>query len=417
MPAKRESAFAIAQFQFDCAADLLDLSPCLRQVLRVPERELSVHFPVKRDDGSIMVLQGFRVQHSLSRGPTKGGIRYHPQLDLDDVRALAMWMTWKCAVANLPYGGAKGGVLVDPKLLSPGELERLTRRYTTEISIQLGPEKDIPAPDMGTNEQTMAWMMDTISMHKGYTVPAIVTGKPINIGGSHGRNEATARGVSFLLVEAARHVGLPLDRAKVAIQGFGKVGASTARFLHDMGATIVALSDSRGAIYNPNGISSTQVQRHKGLTGSVVGYPEAETLTNAELLELPCDILVPAALSHQITRENASRVQARVICEAANGPTTPEADAILHDRGRFVLPDILANAGGVTVSYFEWVQGLQSFFWQEPEVNAQLEKVMSTAFRQVLRTAQERNVTMRNAAYLIGVERVAQAVLTRGIYP
>lgn len=417
MAAVHENPFAIAQYQFDIAAELLDLPAGLRNVLRQPQRELSVSFPVKMDDGRIEVYQGYRVQHNLSRGPTKGGIRYHPQVSLDEVRALAMWMTWKCAVANLPYGGAKGGVIVDPKQLSLSEVERLTRRYATEISLLIGPERDVPAPDVNTTPQIMAWIMDTISMHQGYTVPAIVTGKPINIGGSQGRNEATARGLTVVLHEAARHLGLPLDRARVAIQGFGNAGAITARLLNEIGATIIAVSDSKGGIYNPGGLRPDAVIQHKERTGSVVGFPEADAVSNEELLELPCDILVPAALENQITARNASRIKARIIGEAANGPTTPEADAILYDQGCFVLPDILANAGGVTVSYFEWVQGLQEFFWTEREVNAQLERIMSTSFQHVLRVAQDRKVHMRTAAYLVAVDRVARATTTRGIYP
>ena len=412
-----ERPFAIAQQQFDIAADLLDLSPGLRGILRIPQREMSVTFPVKLDDGSTRVYEGFRVQHNLSRGPTKGGIRYHPGVTLDEVRALAMWMTWKCAVANLPYGGAKGAVVVDPKALSPSEVERLTRRYATEISIVIGPEKDVPAPDVGTDSQVMAWIMDTISMHQGYTVPAIVTGKPLNIGGSEGRSDATARGLVYLLGEASRHLGLNLSGARVAVQGFGKVGASTARILQGLGAWVVAVSDTSGAIYNPAGLSLKAVAEHKQRTGGLAGYREANAISHAELLELDVDVLVPAALSGAISAENAARVKARVIVEGANGPLTPAADQILYDQGTFVLPDIVANAGGVTVSYFEWVQGLQEFFWTEREVNAQLERVMVNSFQTVLRVAQERSVDMRTAAYLVAVQRVADAVATRGIYP
>jgi glutamate dehydrogenase (NAD(P)+) len=412
-----ENPFTIAQHQFDIAADMLNLAPDLRKILRQPQRELSVSFPVKLDNGEIEVFTGYRVQHCLSRGPAKGGIRYHPQVNLDEVRALSMWMTWKCAVTNLPYGGAKGGVIVDPKQLSLGELERLTRRYASEISVLIGPERDIPAPDVNTNPQIMAWIMDTISMHQGYTVPAIVTGKPINIGGSEGRNEATARGLTFVVREAARHLSMPIKGARVAIQGFGNAGATTARFLHEQGAIIVAVSDSRGGLYNPRGLDPVAIARHKTRIGSVGDYPEADAITNAQLLELPCDILVPAALENQITARNASKIQARIVAEAANGPTTPEADLILYDQGCFVLPDILANAGGVTVSYFEWVQGLQEFFWTEREVNAQLERIMTRSFQEVLRVAQDRKVHMRTAAYLLAVDRTAQATTTRGIYP
>lgn len=412
-----DNPFVVAQRQFDIAADLLDLSDGLRKVLRIPQRELSVCFPVKMDDGSIEVFHGYRVQHNLARGPAKGGVRYHPDVDLDEVRALAMWMTWKCALVNIPYGGAKGGVVVEPRLLSLGELERLTRRYATEISVLIGPDRDIPAPDVNTNPQIMAWIMDTISMNWGYTVPAAVTGKPMHIGGSHGRNEATARGIMFLLQAALQHIGRPLNQAQVVIQGFGNVGANAAQLLDDVGMTVVAVSDKQGGIYNASGLHLDAVRRHVQRTGSVINFPEADTITNAELLELPCDILVPAAIGPQITVHNASRIKARIIGEAANGPTTPEADAILFDQGCFVIPDILGGAGGVTVSYFEWVQGLQQFFWTAPEVNAQLERIIKAAFQEVLRVAQERDLHMRTAAYLLAVSRVAQATLTRGIYP
>jgi glutamate dehydrogenase (NAD(P)+) len=417
MPPERETPYATAQRQFDLAAEMLDLEPGLRQILRVPQRELTVRFPVKMDDGRIEVLTGFRVQHNITRGPAKGGIRYHPALDIDDVRALAMWMTWKCATVNIPYGGAKGGVVIDPKLLSQGELERLTRRYTSEIGLLIGPDRDIPAPDMGTNQQIMAWVMDTYSMHAGHTVPAVVTGKPLNIGGSHGRNEATARGLAYVLREAVEALSFDIAAARVAIQGSGNVGATIARLLDEMGATIVALGDSRGGVYHRAGLPVAEVLAHKARTGTVSDFPEADRVTNDELLELPCDILVPAAREGQITPRNADRIQARIIGEAANGPTTSEADRMLFDRGVFVIPDILANAGGVTVSYFEWVQGLQEFFWTEREVNAQLERIMAGAFQNVLRLAHERGTDMRTAAYLLAVERVAQSTRTRGIYP
>ena len=412
-----DNPWSVAQRQFDIAADALDLAPGLRAVLRVPKRELTVNFPVQLDNGSIQVFTGYRVHHNAARGPTKGGIRYHPDTTIDEVRALAMWMTWKCAVVNIPYGGAKGGVVCDPKQLSSAELERLTRRYTTEITILLGPEKDIPAPDVNTNPQVMAWIMDTFSMHQGYTVPAVVTGKPINIGGSRGRNEATARGVSIAIREAARDLGRNLEGMHVAIQGYGNAGSIAAQLLYDMGATIVAVSDSRGAIYNPGGLDPSAALRYKRITGSVAGFPEADTLTNAELLELPCDILVPAALENQITSANASRIKARIVAEAANGPTTPDADTILADNGIVVLPDILANAGGVTVSYFEWVQDLQNFFWTEREVNEKLEQVMAQSYRSVHALAEERQVSLRTAAYMLAVQRVAEATLTRGIFP
>jgi glutamate dehydrogenase (NAD(P)+) len=412
-----ESLFSIAQRQFDMAADLLDLPAGLRAILRVPQRELTVNFPVKLDDGGTRMFTGYRVQHNLSRGPTKGGMRYHPALTLDEMRALAMSMSWKCAVAGLPYGGAKGGVIVDPDQLSDGELERLTRRYATEISVLIGPERDIPAPDLNTSPRIMGWMMDTLSMHQGYTIRAAVTGKPLTIGGSEGRLEATARGLIAVLAETTSQLGLSLPQTRIAIQGFGNVGAGAARMLYELGATIVALSDSQGGVYNPRGLHPDAVLRHKATHGSVADYPEGERISNAELVELGCDVLIPAAMAQVITADNAARVRARVIAEAANGPITPEADEILYDQGVFVLPDILANAGGVTVSYFEWVQGLQEFFWAEREVHAQLERVMRRAFQSVLRVAEERGITMRTAASLIGIQRVADAVSTRGIYP
>jgi glutamate dehydrogenase (NAD(P)+) len=417
MTPERENPYVNAQRQFDRAADLLDLEPSLRQILRVPQRELTVRFPVKMDDGRTEVFTGYRVQHNITRGPAKGGIRYHPAVDIDDVRALAMWMTWKCATVNIPYGGAKGAVIVDPKALSLGEIERLTRRYTSEIGILIGPDRDIPAPDMGTNQQIMAWVMDTYSMHAGHTVPAIVTGKPLNIGGSHGRNEATARGLAYALREAVEALSFDIAAARVAIQGAGNVGATIARLLSEMGATIIAMSDSRGGVYRPDGLPVADVLAAKGRSGSVIEFPEADRVSNQELLELPCDILIPAALENQITAANADRIHARIIGEAANGPTSPDADRMLYERGVFVIPDILANAGGVTVSYFEWVQGLQEFFWTEREVNAQLERIMAGAFQSMLRIAHERRTDMRTAAYLLAVERVAQSTRTRGIYP
>jgi len=417
MARERENTFANAQRQFDIAADLLNLEPGLRKILRVPQRELTVNFPVKMDDGRIEIFTGYRIQHNITRGPAKGGIRYHPDLDIDEVRALAMWMTWKCATVNIPYGGAKGAVVVDPKQLSLSELERLTRRYTSEISLLIGPDKDIPAPDVGTTPQVMAWIMDTFSLHSGHTVPAVVTGKPINIGGSQGRNESTARGLVYILREASRTLSFDLTGAKVVIQGFGNAGGVSARLLDELGATVVAVSDSRGGIYNRDGLPISDVLAHKARAGSVVDFAQADRVTNDELLELPCDILIPAALENQITARNADKIKARIIGEVANGPTTPAADDILYDRGVFVIPDILANAGGVTVSYFEWVQGLQEFFWSEREVNAQLERIMVGAFQNVLRAAQEHKAHMRTAAYLLAVDRVARSTTTRGIYP
>ncbi|MBC8163400.1 MAG: Glu/Leu/Phe/Val dehydrogenase [Roseiflexaceae bacterium] len=406
-----------ARTMFDRAADMMNLEQGMREILRTPQRELTVTFPVKLDDGRIEVFTGFRIQHNIVRGPAKGGIRYHPSVDADSIRAYAMLMTWKCATVNIPFGGAKGGVIVNPKQLSRAELERLTRRYTSEISILIGPDRDIPAPDIGTDAQVMAWIMDTYSMHSDHTVPAVVTGKPLNIGGSHGRNEATARGMVAVLREASEALSFQLGGARVAIQGFGNVGANCARMLEEFGAVVVAVSDSAGGLYNPRGLQIADVIAYHDRIGSLAGYPEADPITNAELLELPCDMLIPAAVGAQITMDNVDRIKARIIGEAANGPTTPEADRVLFDRGVFVIPDILANAGGVTVSYFEWVQGLQEFFWTEREVNAQLERVMGAAFQQVLRLAKERHTDMRTAAYLLAVERVASATMTRGIYP
>jgi len=412
-----ENPYEIAQRQFDNAAKYLDLKAGIKAKLRLPKRELTVNFPVKMDDGSIQMFTGHRVQHSLARGPAKGGIRYHPDVTLDEVRALAMWMTWKCAVVGIPYGGAKGGVVCNPKVMSERELECLTRRYTSEIIILIGPESDIPAPDVNTTPQTMAWIMDTYSMTKGYSVPAVVTGKPIEIGGSLGRREATGRGVMFTTRDALQHLGIPIEGARVVVQGFGNVGGIGAQLLQESGCTIIAVSDSQGGICNPKGLDAEDVMRHKAETRTVVGYPGTDKITNEELLELDCEVLVPAALENEITRENADRIKARVISEGANGPTTPEADAILFDKGIFVIPDILANAGGVTVSYFEWVQGLQSFFWTEEEVNKNLGKIMVEAFQDVLAISQQKKVDMRIAAYILAIDRVATATLLRGIYP
>ena len=412
-----QNPYEIAKRQFTIAADYLGLDSGIRKVLLKPKRELIVNFPVQMDDGTVEVFTGFRVQHNLARGPAKGGIRYHPQVSLDEIRALAMWMTWKCATVNIPYGGAKGGVIVDPKKLSGYELENLTRRYTTEISLLIGPDTDIPAPDVNTNAQTMAWIMDTYSMHKGYSVPAVVTGKPVNIGGAEGRNDATGRGVQYVVRQAAKVRNLNLQGAKVAIQGFGNAGSVSARLLAEDGAIIVAVSDSQDGIYNPNGLDVRNVMSYKGEHGTVAGFPQAEKVSNQQLLELPCDILIPAALENQINADNATRIQAKIIAEAANGPTSPEADKVLFDKGVFVLPDILANAGGVTVSYFEWVQDLQSFFWSEQETNDRLLHIMSHAFQDVYNIAQEKKLDMQTAAYILAVGRVAEASKTRGIYP
>ncbi len=412
-----QNPFEIAKQQFNIAADYLGLDLGLRKVLSSCKRELTVNFPVQMDDGSVEVYTGYRVQHNLGRGPAKGGIRYHPQVNLDEIRALAMWMTWKCATVNIPYGGAKGGVIVEPKKLSIYELENLTRRYATEISLLIGPETDIPAPDVNTNAQTMAWIMDTYSMHKGYSVTAVVTGKPVNIGGAEGRNEATARGVQYVIREAARERSMQLEGARVAVQGFGNAGSIAARLLSEDGATIVAVSDSQGGIYNPKGLDVRALLAFKQEHTALTGFPGGDRVTNQELLELDCDILIPAALENQLNGDNARRVKAKIIAEAANGPTNPAADRIFYDRGIFVLPDILANAGGVTVSYFEWVQDLQSFFWSEDETNKRLLHIMTRAFAEVFKIAQQRKVDMRTAAYILAVGRVAEATSTRGIYP
>jgi glutamate dehydrogenase (NAD(P)+) len=407
----------VAQQQFDLAADRLSLDPGLRRVLREPRRELTVHFPVKMDDGSVQVFTGYRVQHNVGRGPAKGGIRYHQDVTLDEVKALAMWMTWKCAVVAIPYGGGKGGVIVDPKKLSLKEVEALTRRFTTEIEVLIGPERDIPAPDVNTNAQIMAWMMDTYSMHAGHTVPGVVTGKPISLGGSEGRNEATARGAVYCIVEAADHLGIDLRRARVAVQGFGNAGSIAAKLIADEGSTVVAVSDSTGGIHRPDGLDVDRVIAWKKEHGTVQGFPGAADVTNADVLEVDCEILIPAALENQITPRNARAISAKVIAEAANGPTTPEADEILFDRGVFMIPDILCNAGGVTVSYFEWVQDLNRDHWSERIVNAKLKDIMVRAFGETLHLAQQEEVNMRTGAYLLAVQRVADATSMRGLYP
>jgi len=411
------NAWHVAQQQFDLAADRLNLDPGLRRVLREPRRELTVHFPVKMDDGSVQVFTGYRVQHNLGRGPAKGGIRYHQDVTIDEVKALAMWMTWKCAVVGIPYGGGKGGVTVDPKKLSKKELEGLSRRYFTEISVLIGPERDIPAPDVNTTPQIMAWFMDTYSMHVGYTVPGVVTGKPISLGGSEGRNEATARGCVFTIVDAAAHLGMDLAKATVAVQGFGNAGYIAAKLMSDEGSTVIAVSDTGGAIHRQDGLDVDRVLAWKKEHGTVVGFPGSRTITNGELLELECDVLIPAAYENQITAQNAANVKAKVVAEAANGPTTPEADRILAERGVFMIPDILANAGGVTVSYFEWVQDLNRDHWSEAVVNAKLKEIMDRSFAEVLAMAKLEEVDMRTAAYLVAVKRVADATALRGLYP
>ncbi|MEZ4681148.1 MAG: Glu/Leu/Phe/Val dehydrogenase [Caldilineaceae bacterium] len=408
----------MAQAQLDTVADFVGLADDLRLFLRTPQRELIVHFPVKMDSGHMRMFTGFRVHHNMAKGPTKGGIRYHPDVTLDECRALAMWMTWNCALMNLPYGGAKGGVIVDPKTLSPRELEKMTRRYATEITSFIGPEKDIPAPDVGTNAQVMAWIMDTYSMHKGYSIPAVITGKPIAIGGTVGREYATGLGVTYVTRSLLKQrFGRTLEDAKVAVQGFGNVGSWTARSMHERGARVVAVSDQYGGIYNGKGLDLRHLTRHLAETGTVTGYPGADSLTNQELLELDVDVLVPAALEGQITKENANRVRATVIAEGANGPTTPEADQILNDKGVTIIPDILCNAGGVVVSYFEWVQSLQSFFWDEGEVRRAMEKKLLDNLDAVLGVMVRRDCDLRTAAYTIALERIIEAVQIRGFYP
>lgn len=410
--------FAIARQQLDAVAEKMSLDADVHEVLRYPKRELTVHFPVSLDDGTIRTFTGYRVHHNLSRGPAKGGIRYHPATDLDEVRALAFWMTVKCALVNIPFGGAKGGVVCDPETLSPTELEDLTRRYTTEIAPLLGPDQDIPAPDVGTNPQVMAWIMDTYSMHVGYTVPSVVTGKPIAIGGSEGRFEATGRGVVQVTREALREAGRQLPGTSVIVQGFGNVGSVAAALFHRAGAKILAVSDVRGAVFNEHGLDIRKLIAHSDKHRTVAGFPEAEPLDPADaLLTLPCDVLVPAALGNQITAANAAAIQARFVIEGANGPTTPQADAILRDRGVLVVPDVLANAGGVTVSYFEWVQARQSLAWTESEVNARLEQILTRAYSETLRAARKHQCDLRLGAYIVGVRRIAEATKARGIYP
>ena len=406
-----------AQHQFDEAAEILKLDPGLRKILREVQREFTCHFPVQMDDKSVRNYTGFRIQHNINRGPAKGGLRFHPDVSLDEVKALAMWMTWKCAVVNIPYGGAKGGVIVDPYSLSANELEHLTRRFATEISILVGPDRDIPAPDVGTNAQVMAWFMDTLSMHRGYSVTASVTGKPVEVGGSLGRAEATGRGVMICTVAALETMGLKPFNQRVVVQGFGNVGSVSARLLEEAGCQIVAVSEDYGGIYNPLGLSVRKLIEYRAREGTLKGFPGAELIPNEDLLKLDCDVLVPAALENQINSANAHDIKAKLIVEGANGPTTPEADEILRKRGLILVPDILANAGGVTVSYFEWVQDLQSFFWSEHEINARLESIMTRSFKEVLAIRDEKKVDMRMAAYLLAVNRVAVATADRGIYP
>jgi glutamate dehydrogenase (NAD(P)+) len=417
-PSKRINPLDVAKEQIEIVATYLDIEEGLLEKLKQTKRDVIVHFPVKMEDGTVEVFTGYRVVHNDIRGPAKGGIRYYPEVNLDEVRALAMWMTWKAAVVNIPFGGAKGGVRCNPKEMSQREIENLTRRFTWEIAPLIGPESDIPAPDVYTNPQVMAWIMDTYSILKGYSVPGVVTGKPLEMGGSVGRLEATGKGVFITAGEAAKHLGMPLEGARVVIQGSGNVGGIAAQYFQRAGSKIIGISDSKGGLYNPRGLDMDAVlackDQYQCLLSREVG---GEEVTNEELLELECEILVPAALENQITNENASRLKCRIVAEGANGPTTPEADAVLFDRGIFVIPDILANAGGVTVSYFEWVQNLQNLLWSEEEISQRLEEIMARAFAETLRIADEKKVHMRTAAYILGVGRVAKATQLRGIYP
>jgi glutamate dehydrogenase (NAD(P)+) len=414
---QKPNPYQVAVEQFMTAADQLGMDESMKQILSHPKRELTVHFPVRMDDGSYRVFTGHRVQHSLTLGPAKGGIRYHPDVTLDEVKALAMWMTWKCATVGIPYGGGKGGVVVDPKQHSLSEIERLTRRFAAELAPIIGPEVDIPAPDVNTNSQTMAWIMDTVSMLRGYPIPGLITGKPIGIGGSLGRNEATARGLQYVVREAVKARGVSLEGARVVVQGFGNAGSIAAQLLSEDGAIVIAVSDSRGGIHMDSGIDADAAVQYKRQNGTLSGFGGADDISNEELLELECDILVPAALESVITAENADRIKTKMIAEAANGPTTPEADRVLFDKGVMVLPDILANAGGVTVSYFEWAQNIQGYYWAEDEVNKKLERVMQRAFQDVYGIAGKSSVNMRTGAYMLAISRVAEVTRLRGIFP
>jgi len=406
---------ANSERQFEEAAARLNLAPGLKEVIKRPRRATIVSLPVQMDDGTLKVFTGFRVQHSIVRGPAKGGIRYHPDVTLDEVGALAAWMTWKCAVVNIPFGGGKGGVICDPAKMSKGELERLTRRYAADLSDLFGPESDVPAPDVNTNEQIMAWIVDTYSMHERRTEYAVVTGKPLEVGGSAGRREATGRGVLLCAREACRHLAMPLAGARVAVQGFGNVGSVSADLLTKDGARIVAVADVSGGVHNPAGLDVPALLRWAADHRGVAGFPGGKPLTTP-IVEYECDILIPAALENQITAENAARVRARIIAEGANGPTTPDADKILEDKGVFLIPDILCNSGGVTVSYFEWVQNRMGFYWPEDEVNSRLEHTMVQAFQGVLAKSLEHRVNMRVAAFMVAIERVVKVIMLRGVY-
>lgn len=409
--------YEMALENFDNAVKALELDENLIEQVKYPERELVVNFPVKLREGKVKVFKGFRVQHSTARGPSKGGIRYHPNVSIDEIKAMAMWMTWKTALVNIPYGGGKGGVCCDPKEMDEHELEGLTRRFTSEISTFIGPEKDIPAPDVYTNPQIMAWIMDTYSMNNGYCIPGVVTGKPIEIGGSLGRNEATARGCIYIIEEACRIHGIDISKSSVVIQGLGNVGGNTASLLHDIGSKVIAVSDSKGGIVNQQGLDIKAVLDYKKNTGGVTAFPGADPISNEDMLLLECDILIPAALGNVINEQNAAKINAKIIGEAANGPTTPKADKILYDRGIFSIPDILANAGGVVVSYFEWVQNIQHLFWDENDINKKLKLIMIKAFHDVYNVYRERKVDLHLAANMLAIERVAKAVSIRGLYP
>ncbi|CBE69237.1 glutamate dehydrogenase (NAD(P)+) oxidoreductase protein [Candidatus Methylomirabilis oxygeniifera] len=413
----RYSMLEVALAQLDAVAGRLTLDSGIHKRLRQPQRSLIVSVPTRMDDGRLEVFTGFRVQHDLTLGPTKGGIRYHPGVDLDEVTALAMLMTWKCALIGLPYGGAKGGICCDATRMSQGELERMTRRYTSEILLVIGPDQDIPAPDLYTNEQIMAWVMDTYSMHRGITTPGVVTGKPLLLGGSLGRAEATGRGVYYTVKAATREYDLPLKGTRVAVQGFGNVGAIAAKLLYEEDCQVIAVSDSKGGIYNTNGLNITKVLAEDAEGGSVTQHRDGDRISNEELLELDCDILIPAATEGQITGKNADRIRARIVAEGANGPTTPEADQILAEKGTAVIPDILANAGGVAVSYFEWVQDLQQYFWHEHQINERLSEVMIAAFQRVVAMSRKEQVDLRTAALMLAVKRVADGKQLRGLYP
>jgi glutamate dehydrogenase (NAD(P)+) len=413
----KENPWEMARSQLRQTASQIGMEDSMLNVLLECKKAVAVSVPTRMDDGSVRVFEGFRCTHNVARGPSKGGIRYHHEVTLEETKALAMWMTWKCALMGLPFGGAKGGVVVNPKELSVLELERMTRRYTTEIINFIGPEADIPAPDVGTSPREMAWIFDTYSMNKGYSVLGVVTGKPLEVGGSVGRVEATARGAAFCVREALRKQDLSIESRRVAVQGFGNVGSNLALILAGQGATIVALSDSRGGVHNADGIDVQAALAHKQDTGSLEGFAGAEAITNDELLLVDCDVLAPCALEQVITGDNADQIKASIVCEGANGPVTPDADVILDDRGVLVLPDVLANAGGVVVSYFEWVQGLQEYFWKESEVNAKLNDIITRAFAETWRAHEERSLPMRQAAYALAVGRVAEATTTRGLYP